>query len=254
MPRPEHPHIQEIKDWIGRDIANPSRYVHSGSVYHEAAVQKWGAIDAPALRTIANALREVRGEADISVESEPLTAGECPECLGYGHFWMGLFLMRGDSQVWKSTAKSHGGPLTTHQLAMLAEGVQNNAFAKGKVVCGSCTGTGYIGTPATRIPEWEVTVTDELAQLDDTMAEAKETLKELVEISSEAPDLKPVADSLADAIVNELVNELDADMDTIITDDVANRMMPPLVTIDIDLEGMDMPEMPDFIHTDGTQA
>jgi len=31
-------------------------------------------------------------------------------------------------------------------------------------------------------------------------------------------------------------------------------MTPPLVTIDIDLEGMDMPEMPDFIHTDGTQA
>ena len=269
MPRPEHPHIEEVKGWIADDFRE-NEGPKSGTAYHDKAVALWGVKDAPALRTVANALRDVREATRLGkrennamsywlkeepappkpVESESLTAGECPECLGYGHFWRGIFFMRGDSQVWKPTALSHGGPLTARELGELRDsGSLFEATASGeqvdKVTCGTCVGTGYIGTPATRTPVWEQPEEEALATAqkkcpeclgeiwddecqcpvedipiatgvveskDREVAEADATIQNLVEMVNDNPKLKSVADTLATEIADQIIEGNNQDL------------------------------------------
>ena len=262
MPRPEHPHIQEVKNWITRDIANP----HSGSVYHEMAVERWGAEDAPALRTISNALREVRESADskwasqpASVESEPLDAGECPECLGYGKFWQASVWIRGDKSI-HSMAKDHHLFPADGKPTIQVSSDERNMGALGRSYCKRCFGTGYIGTPATRTPVWEAvpvmdTCPECLAEIEDgecqctVEAEVETTLQGLAEIASSNPDLKPVADRVASEIADQLIEDAANDPTAIVSDDVAERVnpAPPEIVIDMDLSSMDLPDMPEFV-------
>jgi len=213
------------------------------------AVEKWGLEDAPALRTIANALREVR-KADsqsVSVESEPLTAGECPECLGYGHFWRGVFWMHGDGQVaypsYTTGSGSCKGDLLTDPKPVTM-----------KMTCERCVGTGYIGTPATRTPVWEQP--EEEALEIHAPKECPECLGEIWDDECQCPVEEAEADppevavpTPTDTIVDQLIEDAANDPTVIVSDDVAERVnpAPPEILVDMDLSGMNLPDMPKFV-------
>jgi len=254
MPRPEHPHIPEVKRWIA---ANPTA---SGRETHEWAVGEWGVDAAPALRTIANALREERASQPASVESEPLTAGVCPECLGYGKFWQAAVWIRGDQSI-HSMAKDHHLFPADGKPTIQVSPDERNMGALGRQDCKRCFGTGHIGTPATRTPVWEQPEPEFqqcpecLAEIEDgecqctVEAEVETTLQGLAEIASSNPDLKPVADRVASEIADQLIEDAANDPTAIVSDDVAERVnpAPPEIVVDMDLSSMDLPDMPKFV-------
>ena len=240
MPRPEHPHISEVTQWIASTPWLPARQ------FHAMAVEKWGLEDAPALRTIANALREVRKttSSPVSVESESLTAGECPECLGYGHFWRGVFWMHGDGQVaYPSQRMGTKGDLLTDPKPVTM-----------KMTCARCVGTGYIGTPATRTPVWEQP--EEEALEIHAPKKCPECLGEIWDDECQCPVEEAEADppevavpTPTDSIVDQLIEDAANDPTAIVSDDVAERVnpAPPEIVVDMDLSGMNLPDMPKFV-------
>ena len=229
MPRPEHPHIPEVKRWIA---ANPTV---SGREAHEWAVGEWGVDAAPALRTIANALREERASIfqPVSVETESLTAGECPECLGYGHFWRGVFWMHGDGQV------AYPRQRITPPMGTKGDLLTGPKPVTMKMTCERCVGTGYIGTPATRTPVWEEPEEEALATAP----------KECPDEEAEADPPEVAVPTSTDSIVDQLIEDAANDPTAIVSDDVAERVnpAPPEIAVDMDLSGMNLPDMPKFV-------
>jgi hypothetical protein len=219
------------------------------------AVEKWGLEDAPALRTIANALREVR-KADstpVSVESEPLTAGECPECLGYGKFWQAAVWIRGDQSI-HSMAKDHHLFPADGKPTIRVSPDERNMDALGRQDCKRCFGTGYIGTPATRTPVWEEP--EEEALEIHAPKECPECLGEIWDDECQCPVEEAEADppevavpTPTDTIVDQLIEDAANDPTVIVSDDVAERVnpAPPEILVDMDLSGMNLPDMPKFV-------
>ena len=172
MPRPEHPHIEEVKGWIADDFRE-NEGPKSGTAYHDKAVALWGVKDAPALRTVANALRDVREATRLGkrennamsywlkeepappkpVESESLTAGECPECLG---------------EIWDDECQC---PVEDIPIA-----------------------TGVVESK------------------DREVAEADATIQNLVEMVNDNPKLKSVADTLATEIADQIIEGNNQDL------------------------------------------
>ena len=243
MPRPEHPHIPEVKRWIA---ANPTV---SGREAHEWAVAEWGVDAAPALRTIANALRETLREKQasqpVSVETESLTAGECPECLGYGHFWRGVFWMHGDGQV------AYPRQRITPPMGTKGDLLTDPKPVTMKMTCERCVGTGYIGTPATRTPVWEEPEEEALATAPDDECLCKGCLVygECSVEEAEADPPEVAVPTSTDSIVDQLIEDAANDPTAIVSDDVAERVnpAPPEIAVDMDLSGMNLPDMPKFV-------
>jgi hypothetical protein len=173
--------------------------------------------------------------------------------------------MRGDSQVWKPTAKSHGGPLTAHELGWLNSRLAQPEATNGdeKVTCGTCVGTGYIGTPATRTPVWEQPEEEALATAPK---ECPECLGEIWDDECQCPvegipstkrtpfEEAEAAGKVAvptptDSIVDQLIEDAANDPTAIVSDDVAERVnpAPPEILVDMDLSGMNLPDMPKFV-------
>ena len=243
MPRPEHPHISEVTQWIASTPWLPARQ------FHAMAVEKWGLEDAPALRTIANALREVRKTASqpASVESESLTAGECPECLGYGKFWQASVWIRGDKSIHTTSNEPRLFP---------ADGQPTDAIKEsglGYSECGYCVGTGYIGTPATRTPVWEEPEEEALATAPKECPECfgeiwdDECQCSIEEAEADPPEV--AVPTPTDSIVDQLIEDAANDPTAIVSDDVAERVnpAPPEIVVDMDLSGMNLPDMPKFV-------
>jgi hypothetical protein len=239
MPRPEHPHIPEVKRWIA---ANPTA---SGRETHEWAVGEWGVDAAPALRTIANALREERASQPASVESESLTAGECPECLGYGKFWQAAVWIRGDKSI-HSMAKDHHLFPADGKPTIQVSPDERNMGALGRQDCKRCFGTGYIGTPATRTPIWEEA---ELEQCSECLGEIEDGVCQCSVEEAEADPPEVAVPTPTDNIVDQLIEDAANDPTAIVSDDVAERVnpAPPEIVVDMDLSSMDLPDMPEFV-------